>query len=273
MSADDLKPLQQHFAFGANWADYAQRIDSQRIEAAEQGLHKLVAADDWQGRRVLDIGCGSGLHALAALRSGAAAVHAIDLDPDSVSTATALLRQHQAHADWQCEVRSVFDLPEQPAYDIVYSWGVLHHTGAMYEALQRAAAQVMPGGLLVFALYRKTRLCAFWKIEKRWYSRASAPAQRRAQGVYTLLVRLALCLRGRSFASFRQDYLSSRGMNFEHDVHDWLGGYPYESIRPQQVADFMHGLGFQEVRSFTRPGGWGWGGSGCDEYVYQRPAS
>ncbi len=272
MSTHDLKQLQHHFAFGANWADYAQRIDAQRIEAAEEGLHKLVASADWQGRRVLDIGCGSGLHALAALRSGAASVHAIDLDPDSVQTAHALLTQHQAEAEWQCEVRSVFALSDQPSYDIVYSWGVLHHTGAMHEALRRAASQVLPGGLLVFALYRKTRLCSFWKIEKRWYSQASAPAQRRAQGLYTLLVKLALWLRGRSFANFRQSYLSSRGMNFEHDVHDWLGGYPYESIHPQQVADFLHSLGFQEVRSFTRPGGWGWGGSGCDEYVYRRLA-
>ena len=275
MSTEDLKELQHHFAFGENWADYARSIDALRLQEAVKGLLKLAEAADWQGRSVLDLGCGSGLHSLAALQLGVAAVHAIDIDPKSVATTRALLSEHQAEGPWRCETASVFALPAacQQAYDIVYSWGVLHHTGAMMGALRLAAQGVKPGGLFIFALYRKTRLCALWRLEKRWYSQASARAQARARRLYMGLAGWRLALRGDRLERFKEHYQSSRGMNFEHDVHDWLGGYPYESISPPQVEALMQKLGFEQVRRFVRPGSWGWGGSGCDEYVYRRRRS
>src|SRR6185312_67209 len=111
-----------------------------------------------------------------------------------------------------------------------------HHTGAMREAVQKAAQLVAPGGLFVFALYRKTRLCRFWRREKRWYAAASPRAQRTARAIYAALFRAGLIATGRSFTRYVANYKSARGMDFEHDVHDWLGGYPYESITPAEVA-------------------------------------
>ena len=268
----DLLRQESHFAFGKNWASYASLVTEAEIAEAVAGLRRL-AGDDLAGRRFLDIGVGSGLHALAALRLGAPEVVSFDIDPDSVATARTLLETHApSGARWRVEERSVFDA--DPAslgrFDVVYSWGVLHHTGDMDRALRTAAALVAPGGRFVFALYRRTRLCWLWKIEKRWYATAGERAQRRARGVYVALMRL---LHPRSFATHVATYRSHRGMDFEHDLHDWMGGWPYESISPADVDRLMQGLGMRRVRAFAQEGGTplGLSGSGCDEYVYERP--
>ena len=155
-------------------------------------------------------------------------------------------------------------------FGIVYSWGVLHHTGAMWRAVENAASAVEPNGFLVFALYRKTRFDAFWTWEKRWYSRASPRAQRRAQALYVSARRLAWAVRGVSYSDYVANYCQWRGMDFRHDVHDWLGGYPYETASSEEVDTKMRALGFVPERVFASPPGWGLLGSGCDEYVYRR---
>jgi 2-polyprenyl-6-hydroxyphenyl methylase/3-demethylubiquinone-9 3-methyltransferase len=265
----DLLRQESHFAFGKNWASYATLVTESQITEAVNGLRKLVG-DSLVGKRFLDIGCGSGLHSLAALRLGAAEVTSLDIDPDSVATTRQMLEMHAPGKAWSVAQRSVFDLDAATMgqYDMVYSWGVLHHTGDMYRALRIAASLVAPRGQFVFALYRYTRMCWFWKLEKRWYTKASAGAQKFAQSVYVQLFRLA---KGPSFKGYVENYRSNRGMDFYHDVHDWMGGWPYESISPAQVQRLMEQLKLHEVRAFTYPRtSSGLFGSGCDEYVYAR---
>lgn len=170
---------------------------------------------------------------------------------------------------------SVFDLRAEHfgTFDVGYSWGVLHHTGDLDTAMRRAAAVVVPGGLFAFALYRATYLDRFWVAEKRWYKSASPRAQKLAQGAYTRLFKLGLAATGRSFSAYVAKKKTERGMDFQHDVHDWLGGYPYETIAPTDVANLMQELGLSEVRRFARTKrGLGLLGTGCDEYVYRKLA-
>jgi 2-polyprenyl-3-methyl-5-hydroxy-6-metoxy-1,4-benzoquinol methylase len=271
-SRPSLKDQASHFAFGDNWASYAREIDEERIGEAQRGLVRLLGEDGLRGRTFLDIGCGSGIHALAAGRLGAARVVAIDIDPASVETTRALLQRHMPGLVRDVRLLSIFDLSPQSfgLFDVVYSWGVLHHSGAMEEAIDRAARVVAPGGQLAFALYRKTRLCGFWAHEKRWYSRATPRAQKLAQDIYVAAMRVGFWITRRDFAAYIAGYDVKRGMDFWHDVHDWLGGYPYESISPDRVDILMKQSGFQHVRSFTQRQSLGIFGSGCDEYVYCR---
>ena len=272
----DLTSVETHFAFGKNWAAYAEQIAEPEIDEATKGLQRLVPRLD--GGRFLDIGCGSGLHSVAALRLGAAEVVGIDIDSDSVGTTRAVLRRYAPGAPARVAQTSVFDVSPDTfgRFDVVYSWGVLHHTGDMFRALRCAAELVNPGGALVIALYRKTWLCGFWRREKRWYTRASERAQSRARAIYTKLFALALWLNGKRLRDHVQSYCNrSRGMDFFHDVHDWLGGYPYESISPNELDDLMASIGFTRTRAFVQRGRFfgrdsGILGSGCDEYVYTR---
>lgn len=276
---ENLLDAQSHFAFGKNWASYAKGIGLEQIAEAEGGLRRLLDSKPLTGQRFLDIGCGSGLHSLAAIRLGASEVVAIDIDADSVATTQAVLAKHAPDARFTVEHISVFEL--DPArhglFDVVYSWGVLHHTGDLDRALRSAAALVAPNGQFVFALYRKTLLCGVWKLEKRWYTHGGPGTQKMLRAIYLTLFRAGLRLTGRRLKDYMSNY-TIRGMDFNHDVHDWLGGYPYESISPAVVDQRMTDLALVRVRTFTREGWFGrlFGihhgifGSGCDEYVYAR---
>lgn len=268
----DLTAAASHFAFGKNWASYAKLVTESQIEEAVNGLRRLVGPS-LEGKRFIDIGCGSGLHALAALRLGAAEVVAIDVDSDSVSTAHRMLESHASGRHWRVLEKSVFDATTDTtgSFDVVYSWGVLHHTGDMVRAVRMAAGLVGPGGMFAFALYRRTKLCEFWKREKKWYSSAGPAGQRAARVIFILAFRAAMALQRRSYREYVSNYGGIRGMDFYHDVHDWLGGWPYESISPPEVQSLMESLGMKIVREFVRseiPSGLF--GSGCDEYVYTR---
>jgi SAM-dependent methyltransferase len=267
-----LLDRKEHFEFGENWRDYAATLDRPRIDQAIAGLRRLFP-EGLSGKTFLDIGCGSGLHSLAALELGAASVHAVDLDENSVATARSILTRFADGRNWSVEQRSVFDLAGR--FDVVYSWGVLHHTGDVTEAIGKAATLVAPRGHLVIALYRPTRLDRLWVAEKRWYAKAGPRAQRLARAIHVGLLRVHLALTGQRFKAYVESY-NARGMDFGHDVHDWLGGYPYESVSAADVEALMAQLGLQRVREFAvsrsaRPVGVL--GSGCDEYVYRRPES
>jgi 2-polyprenyl-6-hydroxyphenyl methylase/3-demethylubiquinone-9 3-methyltransferase len=244
-----FKAPQQAFAFGKNWASYSRLIDARAIEEAEKGLLRLIPREAIAGRSFLDIGCGSGLHALAAARLGAGAIVAIDIDPDSVATTNAVLSSNDTGVTWSAREQSVFDLEARTTFDIVYSWGVLHHTGDMWKAIDRAASVVAPNGLFIFALYRTTRSDAFWKREKRWYARASTPAQAVARWCFIAAYRLAYLGQFRDYVA---NYKSMRGMDFHHNVHDWLGGYPYETTLAPEVEARMRSLGFRAERVFAQ---------------------
>jgi predicted RNA methylase len=270
--AENLLEVESHFSFGENWAQYAEKIDERRIEEAEKSLIRLVGRESIQGRTFLDIGCGSGLFSLAALRLGCQRLLAVDLDPNSVQTTRKTLERYApAGANWDCRRISVFDLDPAKVgtFDIVYSWGVLHHTGAMYKAIEKASAMVKPEGMLTLALYGKTPFCGLWRIEKRIYSRSPKWVQRAIEKVYSAVVAARLALKGESLKKRRETYFQQRGMDMYHDTRDWLGGYPYESISPQEAMTFMHKLGFEPIRSFVCPS-IGLLGAGCDEYSFTK---
>ena len=260
--APDTTALDGHFAFGRNWERYARLIDPARIANAETSLLEFVPAEDIEAARFLDIGCGSGLFSLAALGLGAGEVTAIDIDPVALSTTEKLLQVAGFDGRWSVRNLSIFELGEAGLgrFDIVYSWGVLHHTGDMWRAIECATRFVRPGGLLFLALYRKTALCGLWRIEKRWFAHGPEWYRTLARRAYRAAFVTGLLATGRRPAKFFADYRHKRGMDWSHDMEDWLGGYPYDSVRPVALRDFLAKDGFALVSSKVRRGG---GGSAC----------
>jgi 2-polyprenyl-3-methyl-5-hydroxy-6-metoxy-1,4-benzoquinol methylase len=257
------------YDFGRNWSELAAHFDDRHIDEACVNLKRLVG--DLRGKSFLDVGCGSGLHSLAAVRLGARQVYALDYDNRCVDTARAVLKRFAENGAWQVEPGDALNpntFPEQK-FDVVYSWGVLHHTGDMWTAISNASKLVSDGGHYCLALYLKTPLCGAWTVEKRLYSKHSRLRGPIKAGFVAAFVTIQT-LKARNAASYIRNYKKSRGMEFLVDVDDWLGGYPYESVRPRELERFVEGLGFETEARFNQKIGSGLFGTGCGEWNFRK---
>lgn len=270
--AANLTEVSTHYEFGANWKDYSSKVDKEAIRQAEAGLLKLIPGEAITGKSFLDIGSGSGLHSLAALRLGARSVTAVDIDPDSVETTRAMLKANGVEANADVRLVSILSsaAEELGTYDIVYSWGVLHHTGAMWEAIEKAASHVAGGGLFVLAIYQKTPLCGAWKIEKRIFTNGISFVRSLIRVPFIAAFKAGLMLTGRSPSKYIENYKGARGMNFYNDIDDWLGGYPYESASESEVIEFVEKLGFAREWASDLTPKLGLFGTPCSEFRFRR---
>jgi 2-polyprenyl-3-methyl-5-hydroxy-6-metoxy-1,4-benzoquinol methylase len=260
------------FQFGENWKRFLSVLDAERIAEAEQSLKGMLEVETLSGRSFLDIGSGSGLFSLAARRLGAR-VHSFDYDAQSVACAQELKRRFFAgDAGWTIERGSVLDedyIKRLGQFDIVYSWGVLHHTGAMWRALSNAAVPVAEGGRLFVAIYNDQALKSrLWRSVKRLYC-SGAIGKIIVPIIFIpffLIGGLGLdIVRGRSPLARFREYKRSRGMSIVHDWIDWLGGYPFEVARPEEIFDFYRARGFALDKMMTCGGG-----LGNNQFVFTR---
>jgi 2-polyprenyl-3-methyl-5-hydroxy-6-metoxy-1,4-benzoquinol methylase len=264
----------ERFAFGRNWRRFLHTVDERRIQASQEALLSALDAADLKGRTFLDVGCGSGLSSLAALRCGAR-VTAFDYDPEAVRAARELLERWAPDgAEWTAQQGSVLDrefVLGLGAHDIVHSWGVLHHTGSMWEACAIVADAVPPSGTLFVALYNDAGTKSLdWARRKRRYVRLPAGARTLYAWGLILAAETMFLLRAllaRSPGSWWRRWTGDRpdrGMSRYRDWIDWIGGYPYEYTSPTEAIAFFrtHGLSGRVVTDN--------GGTGCNEFVLTR---
>lgn len=260
----------ERFGFGANWARFLRHLDDQRIRDAERSLQEMLGLPSLQGLRFLDAGSGSGLFSLAARRLGAT-VHSFDYDPQSVACTRALRQRHAAErgqqaddAQWRVEEGSVLDpqyLAGLGTFDVVYSWGVLHHTGDQWTAMDNVSRLVRPGGRLFISIYNdQGAISRYWTAVKRLYN-SNRLARWLLIAVYTPWI---VWLRW-IYRKLRGRPLAERGMSMWFDMLDWLGGYPFEVAKPEAVFRFLRARGFELRELITLAGG-----SGCNQYVFER---
>jgi 2-polyprenyl-3-methyl-5-hydroxy-6-metoxy-1,4-benzoquinol methylase len=269
-------PAEPRFAFGDNWRSFLALVDEHRIRVAEDSLKEMLDLDTLTGKSFLDAGCGSGLFSLAACRLGAERVVSFDFDPESVACAQELRsRFSPPDSSWEIARGDVTDggyCRELGQFDVVYSWGVLHHTGSMWKGLDNVCSCVNQHGLLFVAIYNdQGRRSRMWRRVKRAYNRAPARA-RPAIAALAILPRelkvgLVHVVEGRPGDYVRSWRAASgrRGMNRWHNIVDWVGGYPFEVAKPEQVFEFCRSRDFELIRLATVAGD-----SACNQFVFVR---
>jgi 2-polyprenyl-6-hydroxyphenyl methylase/3-demethylubiquinone-9 3-methyltransferase len=266
----------ERFEFGKNWQRFLKVLNEERIGLACNALSQMLGTRSLAGKTFLDVGSGSGLSSLAAHRMGARIV-SFDYDPRSVACTAELRRRHGSTQSWQVLEGSVLDpafLKTLGQFDIVYSWGVLHHTGRMWQALGDVAPLVADGGQLFVAIYNdQGPTTRRWLRIKRTYNALPAGLK----GVFGVGVMAArdlrflagdlLRLKPHHYVRRWTGYAAAgqRGMSRLHDWIDWVGGYPFEVARPEQVFRFYADRGF-ELQNLRTCGG----GMGCNEYVFKK---
>ena len=267
----------ERFSFGANWARFLALLDEKRIQGSVAALQEFLGVDRLEGKTFIDLGSGSGLSSLAARRLGAR-VHSLDYDAESVACTQALRERFYADDPlWTVERASVLEaqsLPHQQRWDIVYSWGVLHHTGQMWLACENAAALVAPGGKLFIAIYNDQRwVSAAWLRIKQFYN-VLPPALR-----WLVVLPCTALLWGpkivkdtfahgnplKSWNAYSTQ--GQRGMSPWYDIIDWVGGLPFEVAKPEAMLDFHLARGFKLTKLMTCGGG-----LGCNQFVFERQA-
>jgi len=261
------------FQFGANWRQFLRLLDEDRIAEAQHSLHELLGVESLDGKSFLDVGCGSGLFSLAARRDGAT-VHSFDYDVQSVACAEELRERYfPKDGQWNIEQGSVLDqayLSSLGRFDFVYAWGVLHHTGALWSALDNVLLSLAEAGTLSVSIYNdQDRVSQRWRTIKRLYNRSPGALRTllviavgaffESRSALIRLIRLQNPLPFRDWAEKKR----TRGMSVWYDLVDWVGGYPFEVAKPEQVFDFYRQRGYKLVRLTTQGAG-----HGCNEFVF-----
>lgn len=251
------------FSFGENWLNYLTVLNEKRFQAARQSLVDLLGLADLTNHTFLDIGCGSGLFSGAAVVLNAQTVTSVDVDLQSVTACRQLKAQLGEPPQWSVLHGSILEqslLAELSKSDIVYSWGVLHHTGAMWQAIENAATLVNDDGLLAIAIYNRHWSSGFWLWFKQRYNRSGKWGKRLL--VWSLFApRVAVrTLKGKAPLE------GPRGMSIYYDAIDWAGGLPYEYASVEEIVRFCSAQGFVLQNTICTKS------TGCNQFVFRKQA-
>lgn len=259
--------------FGTNWKNFVRfHVNEKSLDFAKDKLRNFIAPYNLEGVSFLDIGCGSGIHSLAALNLGAAVVLSIDVDRESVNTSLMVRKKYgSSHfLNWDIRQASILDidmLEKLPKFDVVYAWGSLHHTGQVWRAIKNATIPVKQNGILALALYSKdvTPEAAreFWLEKKKRYVTSGLAGRRYLEiwYIWKFLMQKDPRKVGTVFKRIKE-HKRNRGMNLLVDIRDWLGGWPMEFVGDREVIEFVEEIGFKTIKVVT--------GEANTEFVFAR---
>ena len=265
-SKDGGFPLGERFGFGSNWSSFVnKKFSDEKLESSIDAFKRFTKLDCLKEYDFLDIGCGSGLHSLAALKLNARKITSFDFDPNSVESTLKIRELNSVNAEnWQILEGSVLDIEfvsKLGKYNFVYSWGVLHHTGNVWLALENAASTVSNNGYFYIALYSFDVQPDpdFWLLIKKRYVGSGFISKKILEFWY--LFRFVL---GSSFLTLIKYPFTKekrfRGMDLMTDIRDWLGGWPMEFVWDAEVVDYLKKLNFNLLEIKT--------GEACTEFLF-----
>ena len=252
----------KRFSFGKNWSNYSKNISNDDLESSIIGLKNLLPKDfNPTNKSFIDIGCGSGIHTIAASKLGFKNITSTDYDQDSVNTTIKNINKFNLN-NISVLKDDILNTNIKNTFDVVYSWGVLHHTGNMQTAIINASKLVNDKGIYIIAIYKKTRFCPIWKFIKKIYN-INFLFKYILIMIYVPLITLISLLKNKKLNL-------KRGMKITYDAIDWLGGYPYESSTKEDILKSLNNYNLIKIINDDPPFLYGILGSGCAEYIFKK---
>lgn len=262
------------FSFGQNWSEFLDKITDEKIEMAKKSITDFLGVENLKGKTFIDVGTGSGLFSLSAILLGAEKVVSVDADEYSVECAKVLRKKYNISEDkWNTHIASALDTEKMKTfgtYDVVYSWGVLHHTGDMNKALENVTHLVNDDGMLYIAIYNNFQGFPIkspqWRVIKKFYSNGGKVRKKIMEYIYyTYFFVGSLIYRKNPMKTIKNyDKIGLRGMDFYSDAKDWLGGYPYEYASVKYICDFYEKFDYKLINCTENKG------NGCSEFLFQK---
>lgn len=264
----------KRFEFGKNWSNFLQLLSEERILEAENSLKLMLNVENLNNKKFLDIGSGSGLFSLAARRLGASVI-SFDYDLNSVNCTKELkIKYYNNDNNWEIFQNSALDIDFMKnlgEFDIVYSWGVLHHTGAMWLGIENSLQKVKPGGLFFIALYNDQGLKShIWWLIKYLYNILPAPINIAYAYLISFITNVlnilkhTILLKPQIAINSIFEKKKNRGMQFKNDMLDWIGGFPFEFVKFDTIVSYFITRNFylQKAKKATS--------LGCHEIVFKK---
>jgi SAM-dependent methyltransferase len=254
------------FNFGKNWKNFSDNaLDSEKVSQAREDFANLLK--NVSGKTFIDIGFGQGLGLLTATSLGLETAGA-DINP----LCKEVLEKNQSFFPEMkqsipvvvgsiLESSTLFSIHQiRTKYDIVHSWGVLHHTGDMQKAIENTASLVNDKGYFILAIYNRHWSSALWLLIKWIYCHVPSFLQ-------TLLIYLfiPIIFLAKFMVTGKNPLKKERGMNFFYDVIDWVGGYPYEYASIEEMKNTMQKLGFEMLKAIPAQVP-----TGCNEFIFRK---
>ncbi len=253
----------KHFSFGKNWKSYNKKNNVILKNKAEEDMKFFLG--DISNKSFIDIGSGSGIHSLSALNLGVGELVASDYDNDSIDATKKLLSESDFKNQKYLVVQDdILNTNIERKFEIVYSWGVLHHTGNMWKAIDNSIKMVDRNGIYYISIYVKNRFCGIWTKIKKTYTYGGVLTKVLMSLIWYPLHFLRKVINGSLFKD------QGRGMLWFYDSRDWLGGYPYESATKEEIINYVEKKGFKILKTRNVNPSFGIFGSGCADYVFEK---
>ncbi len=252
------------FSFGKNWQAYSKNaLTKKSLMDFKHDFDELFNGIDFKNKKFIDIGFGQGLAILIAAEKGADVV-GIDIDANNIKALNITLQEMGRVKVPKTDIVSILDDDYvnryKSNYDIVHSWGVLHHTGNMTKGFDNACDLVATNGYFICSIYNRHWSSPIWKIIKYLYNISPLICQQLINGFFYPIIFIAKWI-----VTGKNPKQKERGMNFFYDVIDWIGGYPYEYATENEIIELVSKKGFVCIKSCPAAVP-----TGCNEFVFER---